>query len=214
MGQLFDKYEKHGAYHWNWYDNNHTGYRDLVDLAISYFPTRGSVLDVGCGDGLISYRLFEKGLKVLGIDTNAHAIQLANTVCRNKIHGAHPITHAIQRMLVLLGITPNKRVDRFSGGELQFRVQSIFDLKEKGYFDYILCHDVIEHVKYPEQLLERIYVSMACFAIISTPNGACKKPREYDFQLWTPEEFEALLHGYRFEVVHLDKSKMYVKLLK
>jgi len=120
----------------------------------------------------------------------------------------------MQRMLVLLGISTDKRVNRFDGGELQFRVQSIYDLPEKSHFDYVLCHDVIEHVEFPERLLEQIHATMKYYAIISTPNGSYKRPKEYDFQLWIPEEFEKLLGGYRFELVHLDNSKMFVKVFR
>lgn len=74
----FDKYEKYGAYHWNAYINNKE-YRKHVDTVKKFFSTqkRGSLLDVGCGDGFISHVLGEMGFKVLGIDTDPTAIKLA-----------------------------------------------------------------------------------------------------------------------------------------
>lgn len=76
----FDKYEKYGAYHWNAYKNN-LEYKKHVDTIKKFFFTqkRGSLLDVGCGDGFISHVLGEMGFQVLGIDTDPTAIRLAKS---------------------------------------------------------------------------------------------------------------------------------------
>jgi len=210
---MFEKYQQLGAYHYEWYATNHTGYRDLVDFSLNHFPNRGKILDVGCGDGLISYKLFEKGLSVIGIDTNEYAIELARKASE-KIYGENFIKHRLVSTLVSLGIYTNEKVRRYSQGNLQFQVQSIYDLPERDYFDFVLCHDVIEHVEFPEKLLEKTHTCMKKYAIISTPNGAHKVPKKYDYQLWTLEEFEELLSAYRYEILHIDDSKIYVKMLK
>ena len=76
----FDKYEKYGAYHWNAYQNN-IEYRKHVDTIKKFFSTqkKGSLLDVGCGDGFISHVLGEMGFTVLGIDNDITAIRLAKS---------------------------------------------------------------------------------------------------------------------------------------
>lgn len=82
----FDKYEKLGAYHWDWYsDPNYAWYKKCVDKCVEF--CKGSTIDVGCGDGLLLSKLpkksfgldnddvgleiaFDKGLNVTGIDLN------------------------------------------------------------------------------------------------------------------------------------------------
>lgn len=214
MAKRFSKYEKKGAYHWNWYANNFTGYRDLVDLALSQIPDCGRILDVGCGDGLTSFKLFEKGLAVVGIDTNAYATRLARRQCDKQIYGARILPRWRHRLLAAVGRYQAPHLERYRAGELRFHVRSVHDLNEVEKFDYVLCHDVIEHVERPEHLLENVHACMREFAIISTPNGTYKKPKEFDVQLWTPAEFEQLLGGYRYELILVDDAKIYVRLLK
>ena len=74
----FDKYEKLGAYHWDIYNTNLL-YKLHVNTIKKFFSRRdrGTLLDVGCGDGFISYVLAEIGYEILGIDTNATGIKLA-----------------------------------------------------------------------------------------------------------------------------------------
>ncbi len=79
-GKGFDKYRKYGAYHWGSYYKNPLGlYKIYVNYILDNFKEKpkGSLLDVGCGDGLISYLLAENGFKVKGIDIEAEAIRLA-----------------------------------------------------------------------------------------------------------------------------------------
>lgn len=73
----FRKYDEHGAYHWDWYKRDFSGYRRAVDEVVGMFPNTGTVLDIGCGDGLIAERLRLHGLEVTGIDVSPTAIKLA-----------------------------------------------------------------------------------------------------------------------------------------
>jgi len=66
----FDKYEKNGAYHWKQY-NKLTAYRLHVKKVLAWVR-EGKTLDVGAGDGLITYLL-----KATGIDDNELAVSLA-----------------------------------------------------------------------------------------------------------------------------------------
>lgn len=65
-----------GAYHWRHYQKK-TAYRKLVNKILSFFPNKGSLLDIGCGDGLITWLLHKKGLDVEGFDNEPEAIKLA-----------------------------------------------------------------------------------------------------------------------------------------
>ena len=78
----FNKYRKYGAYHWDAYYQVTSSlglYKAHVDYITHHFnkKPKGSLLDVGCGDGLISHRLAEIGFKVKGIDVAAEGIRLA-----------------------------------------------------------------------------------------------------------------------------------------
>jgi SAM-dependent methyltransferase len=72
----YDKYKKRGDVHWKWYLGTNTTYRCLVDESIKYF-NEGTVLDIGCGDGLVSYLLALKGMRVIGIDSDETGLNIA-----------------------------------------------------------------------------------------------------------------------------------------
>lgn len=69
----FTKYDERGAYHWEEYANKNTEYSKYVDVVTDWVTER-PVLDVGCGDGLITYLFGETSL---GVDDNQTAIKLA-----------------------------------------------------------------------------------------------------------------------------------------
>ena len=68
----FTKYHKYGAYHWKWYNNpeRYGRYKDHVDKIIKWIKEK-NILDVGCGDGLITFLLNAKG-----IDNESQAIKV------------------------------------------------------------------------------------------------------------------------------------------
>ena len=82
----YDKYEKRGALHWEEYENK-TYYKDLVDDSLIPFEgiKSGTLLDVGCGDALTSYKLSKSGLIVTGIDIEHKGIELAKEKCGNSV---------------------------------------------------------------------------------------------------------------------------------
>jgi len=209
--KIFAKYEMRGAYHWEWYESNNGGYRDLVDLALRHIPSeRGAtILDVGCGDGLTSFMLYKKGLRVLGIDSNSEGIRLA----REKTEKARWMQPRWLSFTEKLGLNLKKTLS-YRRRDLQFRVQSVFDLTPEEKFDYVLCHDVIEHVEYPERLIESIHTVMKNFAIISTPNAKFKNPKQFDYFLWLPEEFLELFGDRKVQLVFCDDYKIYAKMSK
>jgi len=76
----YDKYRKLGDVHWKWYMGDNIGYRCLIDDSLKYFSgwhIKGTVMDIGCGDGVSSYILANKGLYVSGIDPDEIAINIA-----------------------------------------------------------------------------------------------------------------------------------------
>ncbi|MCX6701996.1 MAG: class I SAM-dependent methyltransferase [Candidatus Zambryskibacteria bacterium] len=80
MIKIFDKYEKWGAYHWNWIGRgSEHWYNKMVALNLNEFPPTGSVLDIGCGDGVTCKLLKDKGLEVTGFDSNEDAVNFAKS---------------------------------------------------------------------------------------------------------------------------------------
>jgi len=209
----FDKYEQRGAYHWQWYATNKHNYRDNVDFLLGHLPAKGSVLDIGGGDGLISFKMFEKGLDVTCIDTNVRSIQLARERFVKAIYGEQVWRRHPRRLLSWFGIMRTPLMERFECGKANLLVGSAFEMPATTY-DYVVCHEVIEHVPYPEDLLRIIHSSMRYFAIISTPDTTNRELHPLDYHGWTPETFSLLLKDYRFEFIKQDGWSMYVKLHK
>lgn len=79
MIQQYDKYQKFGDLHWQWYQSNNEGYRSLVDESLVPFQgvNLGTVVDVGCGDGLPLFFLNQMGFRCYGVEPERDAVELA-----------------------------------------------------------------------------------------------------------------------------------------
>ena len=219
MAEPFIKYDIGGAYHWKWYLVNFEGYRDFTNTPVDLIPDAGRLLDVGCGDGLVSYLFFRSGFNVVGIDTSETGIQLAKIVCDKALKESlgtevedlqgTPYTKGDQGLMI----------ERLEQGQLQFRKQSIYEFTESDAFDYAICSEVIEHLEHPEQLLENVHRAIRKFAIITTPDGlqpddTIEEPGTYDYHAWSPETFAELLKSYKFEFLDLRPGTIAVKFYK
>lgn len=176
----FDKYEKRGAYHYDWYENNTFNYKDHIDKVLSYLPSKGSVLDIGCGDGLISLQLKKAGFYVTGIDTDEVAIRLAKNITQSGI-----VFHEV----------------------------SIYEIDVNNKYDFIICHDVLEHLPKPEEAIQIMYEVCNDFCIITTPDADKFKPSAYDYQLWDEEGIKELFKEYRYEYIKIFDT-FFIKLIK
>jgi len=115
-----------------WWDRNgdFKALHDINPVRIDYIWKRAglsgkSVLDVGCGGGILSDALARKGGRVTAIDLSQPALSVAKT------HG------------------------RQSGLFIDYACITAEGLAEsaKGYFDIVTCMELVEHVPHPESLV-------------------------------------------------------------
>jgi 2-polyprenyl-3-methyl-5-hydroxy-6-metoxy-1,4-benzoquinol methylase len=125
----FDKYAKHGAYHWD--ELAHNGdYRAKADFIRSHSEPGYDVLDLGCGDGAYLFQLSPHVRSLVGIDADFDAIRLAeHRLSERGVSNARVVQ------------TPLSRVD---GAVLS---------RGRG-FDLAYSMDVIEHLPEPSELLD------------------------------------------------------------
>jgi ubiquinone/menaquinone biosynthesis C-methylase UbiE len=150
----FDKYNKKGAYHWNalygegWLRASprlHARYdipihllRERIDLGNS----RG--LDVGCGDGVLIYKVRKMGGQLFGLDKEPEGLRLA------------------ERKLESHGV--------FSDGLIE---GSCYDIPlETSSLDYVTAIELIEHLDDVDSFLEEIYrvLRPSGWFVCTTPN--------------------------------------------
>jgi len=107
-------------------------------------PKKGeSVLDIGCGFGLESLYLSQKGYKVVGFDLSRPKIKIA------------------------------KRLNKRLGRGVKFISADLFKLKKIGdKFDRAILFEVLEHVKEPDKMLVKIstYLKKGGLIILSFPS--------------------------------------------
>jgi 2-polyprenyl-3-methyl-5-hydroxy-6-metoxy-1,4-benzoquinol methylase len=115
----------------------------FLAAAVSSIPSRGYILDYGCGPGRISAVLGRHGFRVLGVDPSPEMI----TVAKKKNVEALPVDFRICETRLM-------------------------DTAEAT-FDAIVCSSVIEYEARPEQLLSRFFSALrpAGVLIISFANS-------------------------------------------
>jgi len=208
----FRKYRLGGPYHWKWYLTDFDGYRGFVTKILAELPREGSLLDIGCGDGLMSYACWLRGMSVYGIDSNDLAIDLANVVCADAVSGNYDAAFRSAGGVIADSLRTSQAPR--STDRPAFACRSAFDLGAGDDADYALCIEVIEHVPEPERLLAKIHALIRNCAIITTPDGTGMTPGPYDHQIWTPDGFHRFLDGYHFEPLDLRAGTIAVKLFK
>lgn len=131
----FNKYRLKGAYHYEWYETEEW-YKWLVDRCVSF--CKGSTIDVGCGDGLLSHKIGQKHMTdVLGVDKDVDGLKLAIA----------STTHASFQ---------------------QFDVDKYQTHPNHPKYEYLVCLNVIEHLEKPERLKKMIKDIATKGAIIIT----------------------------------------------
>lgn len=173
----FEKYRTRGAYHWQQISLHPTRSNAAVKARYSQCLSLLSgavgsihgkrVLDVGCGDGVLTWLLQRQGANSHGVDASDIAIRLAREM------------HA-------------KR-----GSDAKFRTVSGYDTGyPDGHFDAIVSSDVIEHVKEPDRLLTEIrrVLKPGGAVVISTPIRLTELPLDPMHVVeWFPDEFRKII---------------------
>lgn len=206
MNRTFDKYEDRGAYHWEWHRRRRSDYLDLLNRSLPLLEPPGTILDVGCGDGLCSYLLFQKGFRVVGIDTSECAIRLARSMTRKAF-----VRERAWWYLPLRWHLPSRQltVNQFGQG-LRFEIASLFDTTE-GPVDQLLMQEVIEHLTEPRAAIEKVATLIREFAVITTPNADYMKPHTLDYHTWNASQFMELFSGFDAQLIHRGR-RLIVKL--
>jgi 2-polyprenyl-3-methyl-5-hydroxy-6-metoxy-1,4-benzoquinol methylase len=142
----FDKYRRHGAYHWRELEHN-PEYLGKVRLLEERLQPSDRAVDLGCGDAAYVSRLAGTCTAVVGVDADFDAVRVGSEQL-----AASGISNA--RTLQL----PLSKVDLSSLGESEP-------------FDLVYSMDVIEHLPRPEELLEvaRRVVRPGGTVVVGTP---------------------------------------------
>ncbi len=161
----FDKYERLGAYHWDSYKNDPV-YRSHVDYIIENWKKRprGTLLDVGCGDGLISCFLAEKGFEVKGIDIENEGIRLAQRKCASVAFEVKDIFDVSEQFDYLFASeliehlsNPDEFLQKIKG---LFRREALITTPNKDYYKQPDPHHFREYSIFEyESLLEKYFKS-------------------------------------------------------
>jgi SAM-dependent methyltransferase len=172
----FDKYDAGGAYHWAECDRRYTNWTrynpaldaryELTTRAVRSLGMRGSLLDVGCGDGKLMSLVAPFVERVAGVDSEAGAIRLAREQLR---------------------ALPNCEVLHVTSDDLPFADRT---------FEIATSADVIEHLTDPARHLREIrrVLRPGGALVLTTPKWRAEgKWDERHEREYRAEELRALL---------------------
>ena len=162
----FDKYERLGAYHWDSYKNDPV-YRAHVDYIVENWEKRprGTLLDVGCGDGLISCLLAEKGFEVKGIDIEKEGVRLAQRKCSSVAFEVKDVFEINEQFDYLLASeviehlpNPNEFLQKIKD---LFRKEALITTPKRNYYKELDPYHFREYSIFEfESLLEKYFKSV------------------------------------------------------
>ena len=174
---IYPKYRNKGALHWQDYmDINRASYKNWVDWIVSFFPS-GSVLDIGCGDGLFSWLLAENGLDVTGVDVSEDGIKLS----RERKDKLDKIPTSCPKFWVM-----------------EAEVLANYDIMNLE-FDYALATEIIEHIQDYKAIRHIFDKYVKYHMILTTPNGERSNKGRYHVREFTEEELREEFKDYKVE---------------
>lgn len=152
----FTKYDEQGAYHWlatypeKWYQRSpriNARYDLPLKLVAEYMDLHQSLgLDIGCGDGVMLYKMRQSGARAIGVEPERSGLLLAVEELARRGERSTPLLEA-------------------SGYQLPFRADS---------FDFVTALEIVEHLHYPEELMVEIsrVLRPGGVFVCTTPNRA------------------------------------------
>jgi SAM-dependent methyltransferase len=170
----FGKYERFGAYHWREIEpvpTRHNAvltarYRVLLD---AMDPNAHRVLDIGCGDGTLTFQLAQRSNRVWGVDDSLLPLRLARGQFERRPRRRAPlVTNADARRLPF----------------------------PDAAFDCVVLADVIEHIDAPEAVMNEAHrvLRPGGQILLTTPRRQGATPaHEYHCHEYTGAELGDLL---------------------
>lgn len=174
----FNKYKERGSLHW----------REMVSKDVRVFNAyqqarygwilkiienvRGKkILDLGCGDGSLTYILAKAGAEVIGIDNEELGLKYANENLES--------------------------VNQKKNLRYTFIATSAYELPfDTETFDFVVCCDVVEHLNEPERMfreVSRVLKTGGKF-VLTTPYRLTEFPQDINHtKEYYPEEMKKFL---------------------
>ena len=172
----FDKYKTRGACHWEETQRSIFKFNVYQEARFRWVlrslgDVKGKkVLDVGCGDGALTYRIIKKGANVIGIDNSKEGIELAQEIFAQK---------KVSAQLILSSA---------------YQIPS-----DDNSVDCVVCSDVIEHLAEPEKMLSEIQRALKVGGklVLTTPYRFGEIPWDrHHIKEYYPGELKLLLSQY------------------
>ncbi len=144
-----------------------------------HFQSRseGTVLDAGCGNGMLSWKAFKAGSRVVGITLKDKEVN----GCRHLFNDYHGI--------------PEKR--------LSFRNHNLYDsqplIDEFGHFDEIICTEVLEHIRDDRSVCETFWKLLKPGGRLHITSPNAEHPYNIAFPLDHDEKGGHVRPGYTME---------------
>lgn len=171
----FRKYVERGAYHWHYARPSISGmyavmqahYDRILQLGTAW--SNRTVLDLGCGDGALSWLLQARDARVIGLDLSQLGVSLA--------------AHEFQKRRTLGSFVVGR--DK----SLPFNNCT---------FDAVVMSEVLEHVPHPEDTLAEVVRVLRKDGelILTTPCKLSDELPEDHYQEYSPDQLGALLQGF------------------
>lgn len=172
---MFNKYKKYGPYHWAVFSHDprhhdlftYTRYHAVLDNAA--INDGMNILDMGCGDGALTFLIFQKSpnCKIIGVEPDETGRNLA--------------------------------IGKFSKKKARATfIESSASVPDKSQ-DVIFCADVIEHVSNFDKFLAEInrILKPQGQVVFSTPVRMTETPNDKEhIKEFFPDEFNQLINKY------------------
>lgn len=187
---FYEKFHENSKVQRHIVDSNNFTYRPLFTCINKFLPTRGKVLDIGCGTGSISLYLSKFNLNVVGLDISRKAISVANL---------------------------NKK--KFNIKNISFKNMSFEKYRSSSNFDLIVCFDLLEHVNDDKSTLIHIHnllkngsTLFLSVPSLNAPLYRIKLLKNFDEKVghlrrYSENNLATLLHESKFRIVKVCKRE-------